>query len=92
MRYWSRPNDPGAYVVLSTNTADSIKAAQTWWTTTGSAAVIVVSIVCALAWWHQRRLREVFRDEADSLEIIKRRDTSLGSQTLTPSKFSDNGS
>ncbi|KAI1498819.1 hypothetical protein F5X99DRAFT_307456 [Biscogniauxia marginata] len=66
--YWARLNDPGAYIVLSENTADEINAAQRWWSVTGSTAVGVVSIVCALAWWHQRRLRNVFRDEADKLE------------------------
>ncbi|KAK6841542.1 hypothetical protein PG987_002402 [Apiospora arundinis] len=65
---WLRPTDPDAIVVLSTNTKDSILAAQEWWTVTGTAAVIFLSVVCALAWWHQRRLRKLFRDEAESLE------------------------
>lgn len=43
-------------------------AAEQWWTTTGTIAVIMVSIVCALCWWHQRRLRKVFAQEADSLQ------------------------
>ncbi|KAK8139014.1 hypothetical protein PG984_002394 [Apiospora sp. TS-2023a] len=65
---WLRPSDPGALVVLSTNTADSIRAAQEWWTGTGTASVILLGVVCALAWWHQRRLRKLFREEAESLE------------------------
>ncbi|KAK8050435.1 hypothetical protein PG994_012165 [Apiospora phragmitis] len=65
---WLRPSDPNALVVLSTNTKDSILAAQQWWTVTGTAAVIVLGVVCALAWWHQRRLRKLFREEAESLE------------------------
>jgi hypothetical protein len=69
VRYWRRTNDPDAYLVLSTNTAASIRAAQWWWASTGSASVLVIGAVCALAWWHQRRLRKVFRDEADSLGI-----------------------
>ncbi|KAI1397383.1 hypothetical protein F4819DRAFT_499524 [Hypoxylon fuscum] len=67
VRYWPRLNDPDAYIVLSDDTAEDIRAAQRWWTVTGSTAVIVIGIVCALAWWHQRRLRKVFRDEADKL-------------------------
>ncbi|KAI5861680.1 hypothetical protein GGS23DRAFT_611828 [Durotheca rogersii] len=68
VRYWPRLHDPSAYIVLSDNTAEDIAAAQHWWTATGTTAVIVIGIVCALAWWHQRRLRKVFRDEADRLE------------------------
>ncbi|KAI1478862.1 hypothetical protein K445DRAFT_23961 [Daldinia sp. EC12] len=69
VRYWPRLSDPNAYIVLSDNTAEDIEAAQRWWTVTGSTAVVVVGIVCALAWWHQRRLRKRFRDEADKLDI-----------------------
>lgn len=65
---WLRPSDPAALVVLSTNTSDSIRAAQEWWTVTGTASVILLGVVCALAWWHQRRLRKLFREEAESLE------------------------
>ncbi|KAK7908429.1 hypothetical protein PG985_015732 [Apiospora marii] len=65
---WLRPSDPDALVVLSTNTKDSIRAAQEWWTVTGTASVILLGVVCALAWWHQRRLRKLFREEAESLE------------------------
>ncbi|KAL7629655.1 hypothetical protein AAE478_001178 [Parahypoxylon ruwenzoriense] len=66
-KYWPRLGDPNAYIVLSDNTAEDIQAAERWWTVTGSTAVGIVGIVCALAWWHQRRLRKVFRDEADKL-------------------------
>ncbi|KAI2619259.1 hypothetical protein GGR54DRAFT_136196 [Hypoxylon sp. NC1633] len=68
VRYWPRLGDPDAYIVLSDNTAEDIEAAQRWWTVTGSTAVGVVGVVCALAWWHQRRLRKIFRDEADKLD------------------------
>ena len=68
VKYWPRLSDPSAFVVLSDNTAEDIEAAQKWWTVTGSTAVGVVVLVCALAWWHQRRLRKVFRDEADKLD------------------------
>ncbi|KAI1763195.1 hypothetical protein GGR53DRAFT_377129 [Hypoxylon sp. FL1150] len=67
VRYWPRLSDPAAFIVLSDNTAEDIAAGQHWWTITGSTAVGVIGIVCALAWWHQRRLRKVFRDEADKL-------------------------
>lgn len=66
--YWVTPNDPDAYVVLSTNTAESIRAAKDWWTVTGTVSVVILGIVCALCWWHQRRLRKIFRDEADNLD------------------------
>ncbi|KAI0378006.1 hypothetical protein F5Y04DRAFT_291469 [Hypomontagnella monticulosa] len=66
--HWPRLNDPNAYIVLSDNTGEDIRAAQRWWTVTGSTGVVVVGIVCALAWWHQRRLRKVFREEADKLD------------------------
>ncbi|CAJ2501387.1 Uu.00g042400.m01.CDS01 [Anthostomella pinea] len=66
--YWTSLRSPDAYIILSDNTADDILAARQWWTVTGSTAVGVVGIVCALAWWHQRRLRNVFRDEANILK------------------------
>ncbi|KAI1775654.1 hypothetical protein F4818DRAFT_414547 [Hypoxylon cercidicola] len=68
VRYWPRLSDPDAYIVLSDNPAEDIAAAQRWWTVTGSSAVGVIAMVCALAWWHQRMLRKVFRDEADKLD------------------------
>ncbi|KAI1870150.1 hypothetical protein JX265_006320 [Neoarthrinium moseri] len=67
-KYWMTPDDPDAYIVLSTNTAESIVAAQNWWTVTGTVAVVLLSVICSLSWWHQRRLRKVFREEADTLE------------------------
>ncbi|KAI1264980.1 hypothetical protein F5Y18DRAFT_417504 [Xylariaceae sp. FL1019] len=67
--YWRNLNSPDAYFPLSTNSGEDIKAAQQWWTITGSIAVSLISVVCALAWWHQRRLRRVFRSEADKLEF-----------------------
>ncbi|KAI0833976.1 hypothetical protein F5Y06DRAFT_301160 [Hypoxylon sp. FL0890] len=66
--FWPYLSDPNAYIVLSDNTAADIEAAQRWWTVVGSTAVGVVGFVCALAWWHQRRLRKVFREEADKLD------------------------
>ncbi|KAI1086394.1 hypothetical protein F5B19DRAFT_479425 [Rostrohypoxylon terebratum] len=68
VRYWPRLNDPDAFIVLSDNTAEDIEAARRWWMVTGSTAVGIIGSVCALAWWHQRRLRKVFRDEADKLD------------------------
>ncbi|KAI8631979.1 hypothetical protein F5Y19DRAFT_472864 [Xylariaceae sp. FL1651] len=67
--YWPYLNGPDAYFPLSSNSHADIQAAQDWWTVTGSIAAGLISIVCALAWWHQRRLRKVFRDEADKLEF-----------------------
>lgn len=64
--HWPRLSD-SVYVVLSDNTAADIDAAKRWWKITGSTGVGIAALVCALAWWHQRRLRRVFRDEADKL-------------------------
>ncbi|KAI1078246.1 hypothetical protein F5B20DRAFT_548556 [Whalleya microplaca] len=65
--YWTWGNPQDTQIVLSDNTAEAIDAALKWWTAVGSTAVGAVGVVCALAWWHQRRLRKVFRDEADKL-------------------------
>lgn len=65
--YWLGPTETG-YVDLSTDDAGSIKAASEYWVTTGAVAVGFICLVCALGWWHQRRLRKLFKDEADSLD------------------------
>lgn len=67
--FWPYLEGPEAYFPLSTNSQAAIEAADAWWTVTGSTAVGLISIVTALAWWHQRRLRKVFRNEADKLEF-----------------------
>ncbi|KAI0456478.1 hypothetical protein F5B21DRAFT_513318 [Xylaria acuta] len=67
--FWPYLNSPEAYFPLSSNSQAAIEAAEAWWTVTGGTAVGLISIVTALAWWHQRRLRKVFRDEADKLEF-----------------------
>lgn len=66
--YWVTADHPGAYVDLSTNDAASIKAASEYWVTTGAVAVGFICLICALGWWHQRRLKKLFRDEAESLD------------------------
>lgn len=53
---------------LSTDDSESIEAASQYWVTTGAIAVGFICLICALGWWHQRRLRKMFRDEADSLD------------------------
>ncbi|KAI4594568.1 hypothetical protein KJ359_007656 [Pestalotiopsis sp. 9143b] len=68
VQYWLKPDDPETYINLSTNTAESIVAAQNYWTVIGTVAVVALSVACSLCWWHQRRLRKVFREEADRLE------------------------
>ncbi|KAI0402795.1 hypothetical protein F4802DRAFT_608492 [Xylaria palmicola] len=67
--YWPYLSGPEAHFPLSTNSQAAIEAAEAWWTITSSTSVGLISIVTALAWWHQRRLRKVFRDEADKLEF-----------------------
>lgn len=66
--YWLRPHDAGAYVDLSTNDAASIQAASDYWVTCSAVSVAFICSICALSWWHQRRLRKMFRDEADRLD------------------------
>lgn len=78
IQYWVKPDDPEAWINMSDNTAESIVAAQNYWTVIGSVAVSVLSVVCALCWWHQRRLRKVFREEADRLEESREFQLPLG--------------
>lgn len=68
MKYWLLPHDANAYVDLSSNDASSILAATDYWVTCSAVAVGFICIICALSWWHQRRLRKLFVDEADSLD------------------------
>ncbi|KAF2968827.1 hypothetical protein GQX73_g4782 [Xylaria multiplex] len=67
--YWPYLNSPEAYFPLSNNSRADIEAAESWWTVTGSTSVGLLSIVTALAWWHQRRLRNIFKEEANKLEF-----------------------
>ncbi|KAI0538099.1 hypothetical protein GGR58DRAFT_319126 [Xylaria digitata] len=67
--YWSYLSGPEAYFPLSNNSQADIEAAESWWTVTGSTSVGLLSIVTALAWWHQRRLRNIFTEEANKLEF-----------------------
>lgn len=66
--YWLRPHDANAFVDLSSNDAASIQAAADYWVTTSAVAVAFICLICAFAWWHQRRLRKMFKDEADRLD------------------------
>ncbi|KAI0508629.1 hypothetical protein F5B22DRAFT_386046 [Xylaria bambusicola] len=66
--YWPYLNGPEAYFAISTNSQEAIVVAEAWWTTTGSTSVGLISIITALAWWHQRRLRKMFKEQADQLE------------------------
>ncbi|KAI1302777.1 hypothetical protein F5Y03DRAFT_396291 [Xylaria venustula] len=67
--YWPYLHGPEAYFPISTNSHDAIAAADAWWVVTGSTSVGLISIITALAWWHQRRLRNIFKEEADKLEF-----------------------
>ncbi|KAI1426594.1 hypothetical protein F5Y12DRAFT_271541 [Xylaria sp. FL1777] len=67
--YWPYLSGPEAYFPISTNSQAAIEAADAWWTVTGSTSVGLISIITALAWWHQRRLRKIFKEEADKLEV-----------------------
>ncbi|RWA05993.1 hypothetical protein EKO27_g9108 [Xylaria grammica] len=67
--HWPYLNGPDAYFPLSSNSQAAIEAAEAWWTVTGGLSVGLLSFVTALAWWHQRRLRQIFKEEADKLEF-----------------------
>ncbi|KAI0417908.1 hypothetical protein F5X98DRAFT_130149 [Xylaria grammica] len=67
--HWPYLNGPDAYFPLSSNSQAAIEAAEAWWTVTGGLSVGLLSFVTALAWWHQRRLRQIFKEEADKLEV-----------------------
>lgn len=66
--YWLHPEAPGAYVDLSVEGGESMEYAQRWWVSSGLVALVFVCAVSTCAWWHQHRLRQVFRAEADSLD------------------------
>ncbi|KAI0125419.1 hypothetical protein BJ170DRAFT_696908 [Xylariales sp. AK1849] len=59
-RYWLNKQHPDAYVLLSTNTTEEIQEALMWWQNTAITAIAILCFLCALGWWHQRRLRELF--------------------------------
>lgn len=68
LSYWLHPEAPEAYVDLSVEGDASMEDAQRWWVASGIAAVGLVCAACAFAWFHQRRLRRIFRAEADRLD------------------------
>lgn len=45
-------------------------AATEYWIPTSIVAVGLISLLCAVGWWHQRGLRELFKAEADSLDEL----------------------
>jgi hypothetical protein len=67
-RYWLDTDAPGAYVDLSAEGEMSMKNAQQWWLALGWVSVGCICSVYVFAWWHQRRLREIFRVQAESLD------------------------
>lgn len=68
LRYWLHPEAPEAYVDLSVESDAIMEEAQRWLVGSGIAAVGLVCAACAFAWFHQRRLRRIFRAEADKLD------------------------
>lgn len=68
LRYWLRPEAPEAYVDLGVERDAEMEDAKRWWIAAGIAAVGLVCAACAFAWYHQRRLRQIFRVEADRLD------------------------
>lgn len=68
LSYWIHPHAPASYVDLSTDDRASLVAANEYWIPTSIAAVGLISLLCAVGWWHQRGLGELFKTEADSLD------------------------
>lgn len=71
LSYWVNPHAPGSYVDLSTDDHASLLAAEQYWIPTSIAAVSLISLLCAVGWWHQKGLRELFRAEADHLDVVE---------------------
>ncbi|KAK3393873.1 hypothetical protein B0H63DRAFT_505689 [Podospora didyma] len=68
VQYWLHKNDPGAYVLLGSNSAESIRNAQEVWTRTAGAATGILGAACALAWWLQRHLRSRYKALVENME------------------------
>lgn len=65
MSSWSsKGNYP---VVISTNTADDIRLANTFWLPTGVTSIVVLVLVCYIGWWYQRHWRMRFMKLIDAL-------------------------
>lgn len=69
--YWLNTKAPEAYVDLSAEGDESMKKAQQWWLALGWVSVGFMCSVCVFAWWHQRRLREIFQTQAESLNGVR---------------------
>lgn len=68
LSFWLHPEAPEAYVDLSIEGGAGMQDAQRWWISSGIVALGFVCLISTFAWWHQYKLRKVFRAEADSLD------------------------
>ncbi len=69
--YWKGRNraDSEAYINLSTDSPFVIMAARTWWIRTGAVAVGFLCLSTYWGWWYQRRLRGLFREVAEAIDV-----------------------
>ncbi|KAI9773727.1 MAG: hypothetical protein M1839_002025 [Geoglossum umbratile] len=71
MQYWrDRRHTP--LLVVSVNSVDDIHQARTYWTGTGSGGVAFLGLICYSGWWYQRRLKGVFRELVENIDVNAR--------------------
>jgi len=56
-----------AYVLLGSNSAADINAAQKWWMAMGCTATGFLGVTTYFGWWYQKILRGVFRGVVERL-------------------------
>lgn len=66
--YWTRSHS-NVPIIISTNYAEQIRAAEKYWLTCAITATIFLAVVSFGGWWYQRRLRGIFRRLVDDLGI-----------------------
>lgn len=66
--YWRQLNGPEAWLNMGSNSAESIKNANTYWRGLGISSLVLLCVASYVGWWYQRRLRYSFRHIAEQLE------------------------
>ncbi|KAE9369771.1 hypothetical protein N431DRAFT_560521 [Stipitochalara longipes BDJ] len=69
VKYWGiRYTDSAdAFVMLGSNSAADISAAQKWWMMMGCTATGFLGAATYFGWWYQSRLRRIFREVAEKI-------------------------